>query len=33
MARHYWRHPEDRNELTDGRALDRLRNDQFEPER
>ncbi len=31
MTRHYWRHPEDRDELTDGRALDRLRDEQFEP--
>jgi hypothetical protein len=30
MARHYWRHPESRDELTDGRALDRLRNEQFD---
>ncbi|MFS0896779.1 hypothetical protein [Mycolicibacterium litorale] len=32
MARHYWRHPEDREELADGRALDRLRKEQFEPD-
>lgn len=31
MVRHYWRHPEDRDELTDGRALGRLRNGQFDP--
>lgn len=30
MVRHYWRHPEDRPELTDGRALDRLRDERFE---
>jgi hypothetical protein len=30
MVRHYWRHPEDRPELTDGRALDRLREGRFE---
>ncbi|MDQ2638886.1 MAG: hypothetical protein M3Y83_18655 [Actinomycetota bacterium] len=32
MVRHYWKHPENRGELTDGRALDRLRNEQFDPE-
>lgn len=32
MIRHYWKHPENRDELTDGRALERLRNEQFEPE-
>lgn len=32
MVRHYWRHPEDRDELTDGRALERLRNEQFAAE-
>ena len=32
MVRHYWKHPENRAELTDGRALERLRNQQFEPE-
>jgi len=32
MVRHYWLHPENRDELIDGRALDRLRNEQFEPE-
>jgi len=30
MARHYWKHPECREELHDGRALDRLRNQDFE---
>ena len=30
MARHYWKHPESRDELHDGRALDRLRNEDFE---
>jgi hypothetical protein len=30
MVRHYWKHPENRAELADGRALDRLRNEQFE---
>ena len=29
MVRHYWQHPDERDELTDGRALDRLRNEQF----
>ena len=32
MVRHYWKHPEDRAELTDGRALERLRTEQFEAE-
>ncbi|MCH9728307.1 MAG: hypothetical protein K0U84_01245 [Actinomycetia bacterium] len=32
MVRHYWRHPEDRDELTDGRALERLRTEAFNPE-
>ncbi|HJT95768.1 MAG TPA: hypothetical protein VJ777_28145, partial [Mycobacterium sp.] len=32
MIRHYWKHPENRDELADGRALERLRNEQFEPE-
>lgn len=32
MVRHYWKHPEDRAELTDGRALERLRAEQFEAE-
>jgi hypothetical protein len=31
MVRYYWQHPVDRDELTDGRALERLRNEQFEP--
>lgn len=30
MVRHYWRNPQDRSELTDGRALDRLREGRFE---
>jgi hypothetical protein len=30
MVRHYWRHPDDRSELTDGRAVDRLRDGRFE---
>jgi len=29
MVRHYWRHPDDRSELTDDRALDRLRDESF----
>ncbi len=29
MVRHYWQHPEDRVELTDGRALERLRVERF----
>jgi hypothetical protein len=32
MIRHYCRHPENRAELTDGRALERLRTEQFDPE-
>jgi hypothetical protein len=32
MIRHYWKHPENRTELADGRALERLRNEQFEAE-
>lgn len=32
MVRHYWLHPEARDELTDGRALQRLRNHDFDPE-
>jgi hypothetical protein len=32
MIRHYWKHPENRAELADGRALERLRNEQFEAE-
>lgn len=31
MIRHYWLNQEGRVELTDGRALERLRNAQFEP--
>jgi hypothetical protein len=31
MTRHYWQHPENRDELVDGRALDRLRREQFDP--
>jgi hypothetical protein len=31
MARHYWQHPATRDELSDGRALGRLRNEQFDP--
>jgi hypothetical protein len=30
MVRHYWRHPEDRVELIDHRALERLRDGQFD---
>lgn len=29
MMRHYWRHPEDRGELSDERALDRLARNRF----
>jgi hypothetical protein len=32
LVRFYWRHPEQRNELTDSRALERLRDERFEPE-
>ncbi|HET6735449.1 PH domain-containing protein [Mycobacterium sp.] len=32
MVRHYWKHPENRDELSDGRALERLCNEQFAPE-
>lgn len=32
MVRHYWRHPEDRAELRDSRALDRLRAGRFDLE-
>lgn len=32
MVRHYWLHPELRDELTDGRALQRLRAHDFDPE-
>jgi hypothetical protein len=30
MVRHYWRHADDRAELTDGRALERLRDGRFD---
>ena len=30
MVRHYWRHAEDRPELTDGRALERLEAGRFD---
>lgn len=30
MVRHYWRHPEDRAELTDGRSLSRLDEGRFD---
>jgi len=30
MIRHYWKHPEDRAELADGRALVRLRDERFD---
>lgn len=30
--RHYWLHPENRDELTDGRAIERLRAQEFEVE-
>lgn len=29
MIRHYWKHPENRTELTDGSAIERLRKEQF----
>ena len=29
MLRHYWKHPESRDELSDGRALEQLRDEQF----
>ncbi|SRX95430.1 hypothetical protein [Mycobacterium shimoidei] len=32
MLRHYWLHPENRDELVDGRALERLHNEQFDAE-
>ena len=32
MVRHYWKRPENRAELTDGRALERLHNEQFDSE-
>ena len=30
MMRHYWAHPDDRSELIDGRAVERLRDERFE---
>lgn len=30
LVRHYWRHPEDRAELVDGRAAERLRDGRFD---
>ncbi len=30
MVRHYWRHPEERRELIDGRALQRLHDERFD---
>jgi hypothetical protein len=30
MVRHYWRHPEERQELTDGRAVERLHAGRFD---
>ncbi|MDQ2638198.1 MAG: hypothetical protein M3Y83_15120 [Actinomycetota bacterium] len=30
LVRHYWRHPEDRLELVDGRAAERLRDGRFD---
>ena len=32
MIQPYWKHPENRAELTDGRALERLRKEQFDPD-
>ena len=32
MIRHYWKYPENRAELSDGRALERLREEQFDRE-
>lgn len=32
MIRHYWLHPENRVELDNGRALERLKSQDFEPE-
>jgi hypothetical protein len=29
MIRHYWKHPQNRDELTDGSAIERLRKEQF----
>ena len=31
MVRHYWQRPDDRSALVDGRALERLRDDGFDP--
>ena len=33
MVRFYWKHPENRDELTDGRAIERLRAEDFERRR
>ena len=33
MVRHYWLHPEDRAELADGRAVERLRDEDFDTAR
>ncbi|WP_231750763.1 hypothetical protein [Mycobacterium sp. NAZ190054] len=30
LVRHYWKHPEDRDELVDGRAVERLRKGEFD---
>ena len=30
LVRHYWRHPEDRTELVDTRAKERLRDGRFD---
>ncbi|MCH9731544.1 MAG: hypothetical protein K0U84_18035, partial [Actinomycetia bacterium] len=30
LVRHYWRHPEDRMELADSRAAERLRDGRFD---
>jgi hypothetical protein len=32
MFRHYWKHPERRVEFTNGRAIERLRDEDFDPE-
>jgi hypothetical protein len=32
LVRFYWQHPDHRAELTDGRALERLRDGQFDPD-
>jgi len=29
MVRFYWKHPESRDELTDGRVIERLRDEDF----